>query len=485
MSKSGRALTARSVLGLAPESHIPQTPGGVTHSHLPSRAIVGIMLSAAALAACGGGGGGSGSAATQESGPVIEAGPENGGSAESPRPPDEMASGANALSYRIVDTGQTTFYDERSALSGLPAGTAWAGQDAGHAGHQPSCTNQGDGTVLDNVTGLTWQRSPDRNGDGRIDASDKLSYADAEAGASQFDLGGHDDWRLPTIKELYSLIRFTGIDPDPAAASSNGLIPFIDTACFDFAYGDPSAGERIIDSQWASSTLYVSTVMFGQRAMFGVNFADGRIKGYPADPMPGLGTAKTYYVLYVRGNPAYGLNDFVDNGDGTITDRATGLMWMQNDSGTAMNWANALAWVEQLNAQSHLGYADWRLPDAKELQSIVDYTRAPGTSGSAAINPVFRTSVIVDEARKTNYPFYWSSTTHVNGQGGGDAVYVAFGEALGYFPDSGGTYSFLDVHGAGAQRSDPKTGTPSYGHGPQGDVRRIYNHVRAVRTIGQ
>ncbi len=45
--------------------------------------------------------------------------------------------------------------------------------------------------------------------------------------------------------------------------------------------------------------------------------------------------------------------------------------------------------------------------------------------------------------------------------------------------------SWLDVHGAGAQRSDPKVGDPQdfpHGRGPQGDVIRIFNFVRCVRT---
>jgi hypothetical protein len=49
----------------------------------------------------------------------------------------------------------------------------------------------------------------------------------------------------------------------------------------------------------------------------------------------------------------------------------------------------------------------------------------------------------------------------------------------------GGDYQFCDVHGAGAQRSDPKTGDPAqfpHGRGPQGDVIRIFNYVRCVRT---
>ena len=48
--------------------------------------------------------------------------------------------------------------------------------------------------------------------------------------------------------------------------------------------------------------------------LFGVNFADGRIKGYGL-AMPG-GAAKTFFVHCVRGNTSYGINSFVDNGDG-------------------------------------------------------------------------------------------------------------------------------------------------------------------------
>ena len=101
--------------------------------------------------------------------------------------------------------------------------------------------------------------------------------------------------------------------------------------------------------------------------------------------------------------------------------------------------------------------------------------------------------------------------------GGGAAMYVAFGRAAGWMsargmaggppdrrggfgrgpspgpggpPSAGsqgadaGDYRYVDIHGAGAQRSDPKVGDPAmfpHGRGPQGDVIRIYNHVRLVR----
>jgi len=187
----------------------------------------------------------------------------------------------------------------------------------------------------------------------------------------------------------------------------------------------------------------------------------------------------------VRGNIDYGKNDFEDNGDGTITDKATGLMWTQNDSGTSYNWEEALAWVETQNAGQYLGYSDWRLPNAKELQSIVDYTRSPDTTSSAAIDPLFNATAVTNEAGGLDYPFYWSGTTHVNWSNvsGGFGVYVSFGRALGYM-DGGWT----DVHGAGAQRSDPKSGDPAdypTGHGPQGDAVRIYNYVRLVRDASR
>ena len=268
-----------------------------------------------------------------------------------------MNSRAFSQTYPVIDTGQDQCFDTLQVISFPQPGELFYGQDAQFSGNQPSYTDNGDGTITDNITGLMWQKSADMDGDGDIDATDKLSYNEAIAGASSFNLGSYDDWRLPTIKELYSLILFSGLDP--SGPEGGALTPFIDTAYFDFAYGDVAAGKRIIDAQYASATLYVGTTMMGDEAMFGVNFADGRIKGYPTEPMPGQTEDKAYFVFYVRGNSAYGINDFVDNGDGTITDNATGLMWEQGDSEIGLNWKEALAWVQQKNTEKRLGYNDW------------------------------------------------------------------------------------------------------------------------------
>jgi hypothetical protein len=377
-----------------------------------------------------------------------------------------------------VDTNQSTCYDNEAEIACPGPGEAFYGQDAQHDGLPPSYVDNGDGTVTDLNTGLVWQQTP----------GDKVTFEEALAAAETFDLAGYDDWRLPSIKELYSLIDFGGVDPSGYQGSdTSGLVPFIDTDYFDFEYGDTSAGERIIDAQYWSSTEYVGTTMGGSPTTFGVNFADGRIKGYGRTSP--RGDEMTQFVRYVRGNTDYGDNQLLDNGDGTVTDVATGLMWMQADSGGAMDWEDALAYAEALELA---GYDDWRLPNAKELQSIVDYTRSPSTSGSAAIDPIFNVTSITDEGGDWNYPFYWTSTTHANWtrSPGAMAVYIAFGEALGYMemPPNSGNFQLLDVHGAGAQRSDPKSGDPTawpYGHGPQGDVVRIDHYVRCVRDAGQ
>jgi hypothetical protein len=392
---------------------------------------------------------------------------------------------------QVVDTAQTTCYDGPGAVIACPAmGQTLAGQDAQHHGNQPSYTTSADGlTVLDNVTGLTWVQDPDTDGDGDIDSDDKKSWNELPGYVAAMNAeayGGFDDWRVPSIKELYSLMDFRGTDPSGPSVDPENLVPYVDPAYFAFGWGDTAAGERIIDAQYWSDTEYVSTTMNGDATVFGVNFADGRIKGYPRDLGAG-GVTHTRYIRLVRGE-SYGNNDFVDNGDGTVTDNAHDLMWQQADSGSGMNWAEALAYCEDLTLAEH---DDWRLPNAKELQILVDYSRSPDTTASAAIDPVFSCTNITNENLATDDGFYWTSTTHANSTTvapGRAAAYISFGRGMGYMFDA-----WLDVHGAGCQRSDPKEGDLAdhtyvpygyyFGNAPQGDAIRIDNFARCVRDV--
>ena len=373
-------------------------------------------------------------------------------------------SAAAQLKYPIVDTGVKTFYSNNSVISAPNKGDAFYGQDATYTGNQPSYTDNGDGTITDNVTGLMWEK----------DMGEKMTLEEAVGKAKNSMLGGYNDWRVPTIKELYSLIQFTG---QVKGAKANKL--FIDTNYFNQPLGNTKIGEREIDAQTWSSTVYVGKTMRNDATIFGVNFIDGRIKGYPKINKRKR-TANTMYFRMVRGNTDYGKNNFIDNGDGTVSDYATGLMWQKADDGIARDWEAALAYSENLELA---GYSDWRLPNAKELQSIVDYSRSPQTTNSPAIDPIFSTTEIKDpEGNAGQYPYFWTGTTHLDGVNpASGAVYVAFGEGQGKMRNQ-----LMDVHGAGCQRSDPKSENnkqyPIF-FGPQGDVRYVYNYVRSVRTI--
>lgn len=107
---------------------------------------------------------------------------------------------------------------------------------------------------------------------------------------------------------------------------------------------------------------------------------------------------------YKKGDPASPW--FVDNGDGTITDRATQLMWVKDGTGAGCNNGAKVNWIDTLtfcNGLEFAGYSDWRLPNQKELQSIVDFSRE-----TPALDPLFINSA---------EDYYWSSTTQVDNTG--------------------------------------------------------------------
>ncbi len=93
------------------------------------------------------------------------------------------------------------------------------------------------------------------------------------------------------------------------------------------------------------------------------------------------------------------MNRFIDNGDGTVTDTNTDLMWTKdaNLKVTCVLWQQAIDYANNLNLY---GYTDWRLPTVNELISLIDYTKySPALpAGHPFIN--------------MQPDFYWSSTTY-------------------------------------------------------------------------
>ena len=135
---------------------------------------------------------------------------------------------------------------------------------------------------------------------------------------------------------------------------------------------------------------------------------------------------------------------YQDNGDGTVTDLNTGLMWEQKVAGgggctTALHavdatcpWAQATgAWIDAVNAEGFAGYNDWRYPNVRELMSIVDYS---------TINPAI--ALVFGPTAAANY---WSSTSGANNPG--DAWSVFFFSGFVLFASENGALRVRAVRG--------------------------------------
>ena len=144
------------------------------------------------------------------------------------------------------------------------------------------------------------------------------------------------------------------------------------------------------------------------------------------NPLPDTGQTKCYDTSGKEmgcpaiGQPLYGqdaqyqgaMPAYHDNGNQTVSDQISGLMWMKSDDGTRRTWQEAVAYC---NVLDFAGRTDWRLPTKFEMDSIVDY----GRSGPA-INPVF----------SCQSSFYWSALPYVD-----DPAY-----AWGVFANDGGDH---------------------------------------------
>jgi hypothetical protein len=263
---------------------------------------------------------------------------------------------------RVPDTGQITSY------------TDTYGEDSDYRINPPHYTKlDANGNELDagdadwvmtrdNVTGLIWEVKTDDGG--LHDKDNTYTWQEAQRifimQLNGENFGGNSDWRLPTVNDLSYLVH----------ADANK--PAINTTYFpntmSFYYWTSMMNHNNGDLVWS------------------VDFDHGLV----------FNTLESeyYHVRAVRGGPSS--SNYTDNGDGTVTDSSTGLMWQQGQV-NAITWDEALVYCENLVLA---GYNDWRLPSRNELQSLLDHN---------VVDPSINVALFPDTMPKE----YWTSTTAI------------------------------------------------------------------------
>lgn len=248
----------------------------------------------------------------------------------------------------LPDTGQTTSY------------TTTFGEDNDYNINVPSYSDNGDGTVTDNVTGLIWQK---------VDGGE-MTIENAPTYCSSLTLGGYTNWRLPTPIESFSLVNLQQNNPA------------MNTTYF------PSSGA---DYWWTNA------FQANDNTKVWCTNAGGGIGNKPKSETISAGGTKSYHVRAVRDIfiPTTLANHYTDNGDGTITDNLTQLVWQKVPNTTGLTWEQALTYAEGLTLA---GASDWRLPNIKELESLNDESAT-----NPSVNSTYFSAIGVKN--------YWSSTT--------------------------------------------------------------------------
>lgn len=329
----------------------------------------------------------------------------------------------------LPQTGQTACYSASGAL--IPC--AGTGQDGelrkGVPWPDPRFTVSGD-CVMDNLTGLMWTKNGNLP-NGTRTWQQALDYANS------LSLCGYSDWRLPNINELESLVNADAANPSVwlAAQGFNNVKNADYWTSSTFESGSKSLAfmyrlantDKYLASMGKSSFLYVWPVR-GTTTLPARVWRTGQTRCYNSSGTE-IPCADTGQDGEIQAGEVWPVPRFTDNSDGAVNDNLTGLMWTKNsyapgpaacNPGALKNWQTALDYVACLNDNGYLGYTDWRVPNLKELRSLIDYSN-------------------VGYALSTGHPFtnlasvpYWSSTTDSEYEDSAFPVNMSDGSTMPY-----------------------------------------------------
>jgi hypothetical protein len=330
--------------------------------------------------------------------------------------------GSNPL-VSLAATGQTTSYAVGDDAS-LKKGVAWPAT---------RYVDNQDGTVTDNLTGLIWLKNAGCFNPtvwtGAL--SDVNQLASGACGLTDGSTAGQ--WRLPNIVELESMVDASASNPaitpgSPFTNVSNGIY-WSSTAYFGGQEGTTNAWSiRLGDGSYLSDT--VNNVMAtSNNAVWAVKGSGGGAVKLQATGM---------YVFFANGDdgsiesgvplPAPRM---IDNGNGTVTDSLTGLVWLKQADCINDTWSGAIGAVNSL-ASGQCGLTDgsaagsWRMPNRKEMQSLADRIQ---TNLADYLNETFFSGMAGVSSQQAIFNdfvgahFYWTSTTDAANPGEAWTVY--------------------------------------------------------------
>jgi uncharacterized repeat protein (TIGR02543 family) len=322
----------------------------------------------------------------------------------------------------LPQTGQTVSYGAGDD-GDIKAGVAWP---------SPRFKDNGDGTLTDNLTGLMWMKdgycivssgyasaNPTLAWQQEFDFVDKLNSGAFNNGAfhniSGYTTAKYEDWRVPNINEMESLVK-----------ANSGQYSWLNGSGFVNIWKD----------LYGTSTTVAGNAQSGWAINMNCGLIQALDKGYNGRyvlPVRGSsnGPARVWQtgqsISYTAGDDGdnvkkgYGaswdpLTRFIDNTDSTVTDTLTGLMWTKTAGNTQGTWADALTNVQSLNDTNYLGYNDWRLPNRKELRSLVDYSQAnPPFSTGNPLNIPSAATYWTSSADSVHANNFWYVDTSVGG----------------------------------------------------------------------
>ena len=355
----------------------------------------------------------------------------------------------------LLRTGQRTCYDQEGNIVGH-VGTGQDGDlQAGRVWPDPRFKDNGDGTITDLSTGLMWVRDGSCLGwlswqAAMTAAQDLNSMAKVEEHCGNLNIS-YDDWRLPTIQELESLINseskepygflnfygFRAIQPDSYWSSTTGPNPYgawllhLDSG--EVMSGGKVEAHHVLLVRKGKEIVEISkSLKKSNETPAGIDTSIRR--NHLLEHLSLLRNKISFFdkedsvvsqADHLPNNSIVAPVRFIDNGDGTVTDIETDLMWMKDVSCLgSVNWQAGLETLKAFNSDSVsfncqesavTVYDDWSMPNRNELRSLISYSTDL---------PALATDFPADEIK----PYYWTSTSMASHPEMAYGVYMGTGE---------------------------------------------------------